>query len=58
MTIKFANYAAFTEAGKQVAREVQAFRQMMGTHAPKTAAKSTKSTTAQKRSPDKKGPAK
>jgi hypothetical protein len=48
MTIKFASYAAFSAADRQVARDVQAFRQMMSGASIKqdTASKPTKSVAA------------
>ncbi|HEX7908278.1 MAG TPA: hypothetical protein VF534_09350 [Paraburkholderia sp.] len=42
MTIKFANYAAFTAAEKKVARDVQAFRQMMSGNSAKTSTAASK----------------
>jgi hypothetical protein len=57
MTIKFASYAAFSAADKQVARDVQAFRQMMSGASIKqdTAFKPTKSATAAKGQSARKG---
>ncbi|MGF6664091.1 hypothetical protein QF000_005759 [Paraburkholderia atlantica] len=59
MTIKLASYAAFSAAERQVARDMQAFRQMMSAAASKAAgsgvSKASKRPPAAKNSQSKKG---